>query len=1142
MTQRPTTSFGQPPTSTAALAAGAGPLAHLTQAQLLHWQQFAAQMAAARSLNELGQRLTRAALEVTGARSARLLLLLPTGELETNAVANAVGVSSLLGASLGVRGLGFETITVAEQRSPAHLSLRQSLQSRQRQTNSDGLSHWPLCARERVAGVLELLPEPGAKNSEAQSVAQAAAQFQAQVAAEAVLGLYLPLAALALEASRLNGERSRREREARSLADLARRIGGTLELDEILDETLRFAVRSLGLERGILTLYDDVRESTAIGRHLFTVGFGERLNLPAGQEPSLTISPESFERLIKRNQPIVANDVRASSRSYAAGPRELGAEAFLMVPLAARAAASQKTPGAGHKPLGVLYLDTTRSGFDIRERAVAMAQALAEQASLAIENARLYAEESRKRNAAEALRTVILALGASLNLPEIIEQILSQAQSLMGAAACAIFETDERTSEVAIRTALGLENEHIRALRFPWGMGAVGQSLQSRQSVQINDLYSDDTPRPASISALLSGGDFPYRGLLALPLVARGQVVGGLALYFSDTLAEEHLASDDLETLELFAGHAALALDNAKLFEEEVRREREAQILVAVARLAGGTLKLDEVLSLVAVKVTEALNLERCFIGFFDEIDEQNQVATIGRLYAQGFDTDLEAYRPFMIAEAAFAQLIEEREPIVFNDLGLDDSLSDQPPAALLGAQACVIAPLVAQGQVLGMLYADTTYSGDQVDGHGAGLASAIADQAALAIQNARLFEASERQEAKYRLLAESAHDLIVTTDLEGRISYVNPAVTRVLGYAPEALFGQPFQQLLDGEGVLLAGQVWQRVVASSASSAPASANVGIYEAQALREDGSQALLEVNLNALRVDGALIGSLSVARDLSEKQALMAEIAERGRDLAREETRSGEMRSFLSLFTQAQEEERRRIARELHDDTAQTLVAITRRLDRLGGMMEKIAAGSLSLADGQARLADIRGDLDYAIDSVRRFARNLRPSVLDDLGLVPALEWLVGQARTATRLELRGPELGRMASDLELTLFRVVQEALTNVDKHAQASHATVRLHRDPDGLAWPAHAGRPGLQVTVEDDGLGFRAHDDIPSEALPSTNPNSEQPSITTFTSLASLGHLGLAGMFERVALAGGAMQLTSASGRGSALVFWFPI
>jgi hypothetical protein len=117
---------------------------------------------------------------------------------------------------------------------------------------------------------------------------------------------------------------------------------------------------------------------------------------------------------------------------------------------------------------------------------------------------------------------------------------------------------------------------------------------------------------------------------------------------------------------------------------------------------------------------------------------------------------------------------------------------------------------------------------------------------------------------------------------------------------------------------------------------------------------------------------------------------------------------------------------------------------------------------------------------------------------------------------------------------------------------------VRLHRDPDGSAWPAYAGRPGLQVTVEDDGLGFRAHDDIPSEALPPTatlsgsltgslagpltGTEGQQPSMTTFTSLAALGHLGLAGMFERVALSGGEMQLASKPGRGSALVFWFPI
>ena len=219
----------------------------------------------------------------------------------------------------------------------------------------------------------------------------------------------------------------------------------------------------------------------------------------------------------------------------------------------------------------------------------------------------------------------------------------------------------------------------------------------------------------------------------------------------------------------------------------------------------------------------------------------------------------------------------------------------------------------------------------------------------------------------------------------------------------------------------------------------------------------------------------------------------------------EVRATELRGFLSLFTQAQEEERKRIARELHDDTAQTLVAIARRLDRLESALE-----TMPLEASKERVREIRTDVDSAIDSVRRFSRNLRPSALDDLGLLPALEWLCGQSRTPARLEVRGEER-RLEKDLELTLFRVVQEALTNVDKHANASSAAV-------AFAFLEAA----LEVSVTDDGAGFTLDSD---------------------QNLLGAGHLGVAGMRERIALAGGEMIVrSSATDGGTRVTFAFAL
>ncbi|NJK46481.1 MAG: PAS domain S-box protein [Pleurocapsa sp. SU_196_0] len=279
------------------------------------------------------------------------------------------------------------------------------------------------------------------------------------------------------------------------------------------------------------------------------------------------------------------------------------------------------------------------------------------------------------------------------------------------------------------------------------------------------------------------------------------------------------------------------------------------------------------------------------------------------------------------------------------------------------------------------MLYADSTRT-SQITAREERLCAAISAQAALAIQNARLFEGIQAQELRYRLLAEAAHDLIVATDLDGVITYANPAVLEVLGFAPAELVGTVYEELLIGDAARDAARAWRDMALDGIGAST-------FEGRVRRSDGSTAYLEVKLNALFREGKIAGGLAIARDLSEQQKLADEIAQRGQAQAR----ATELRGFLSLFTQAQEEERRRIARELHDDTAQTLVAIARRLDRL-----ETALQTMPLESAQERVRDIRGDVDTAIDSVRRFSRNLRPSALDDLGLLPALEWLCSQART------------------------------------------------------------------------------------------------------------------------------------------------
>jgi len=212
-------------------------------------------------------------------------------------------------------------------------------------------------------------------------------------------------------------------------------------------------------------------------------------------------------------------------------------------------------------------------------------------------------------------------------------------------------------------------------------------------------------------------------------------------------------------------------------------------------------------------------------------------------------------------------------------------------------------------------------------------------------------------------------------------------------------------------------------------------------------------------------------------------------------------------YIELATEAQEEERKRLSRELHDDTMQSLVVTLAQID---------TATASDLPDtAQARLAVAQAILAETLDNLRRYCRDLRPSLIDDLGLVDAVDWLVCDLRSrvgmTVELEVEGPR-SRLRSRDELLVFRVVQEALHNVERHADASRAQVTV-------------GFTGseLVVVVADDGRG--------SAAIGHGGR----------TKAADLG-LGLRGMRERAKLLKGTLVVESGPGRGTSVRLAVPL
>lgn len=541
-----------------------------------------------------------------------------------------------------------------------------------------------------------------------------------------------------------------------------------------------------------------------------------------------------------------------------------------------------------------------------------------------------------------------------------------------------------------------------------------------------------------------------------------------IILWFNGQAKEKRRRQAVVATLEVARQELGSQVDMVR------RNERRLAALNEVCSVVNQRLDLPDILNTIMDRVIADLDVEVTLIFLKDDRGTHLELVA-HRGVAPAF---AEAVAILKVGEGFNGRVASDGQPMAVKDASCDGRLS-VPEVKAEGIQSQMIVPLHSKGAIIGTLCVavrgSRRFSQDDLD-----LLAAIGSQVGIAIENARLYQAALASEAKHRDLFANATVPIFVHDLWGTITAANNACTSLTGYPLERLIGMNVEEIFPSHACAVLAKVQADLLRHKERIEP-------YDVPLKRHDDGECILSMSTRLVEENGQPRGLQHIALDVTERRRM--------RDT---------LNYYVRQVLNAQEEERKRIARELHDDTAQSMLLILQRLDAL----------TYGQAEGQETAAvreieDLRNVALQTLANLRRLTRDLRPQILDDLGLVAAVEWLADDlervAGIDTKVHVKGDQ-SAISPEAQLLLFRIVQEALSNVRRHSGAARACITIEYLADRIG-----------VAVADDGHGF---------AVPES-----------LDRLTGAGKLGLLGMAERARLLNGSLAIQSKIDEGTRVV-----
>lgn len=617
--------------------------------------------------------------------------------------------------------------------------------------------------------------------------------------------------------------------------------------------------------------------------------------------------------------------------------------------------------------------------------------------------------------------------------------------------------------ELGLSSLFGLSRHSIERIFFLFPIAYAGLVFGIRGGVvTLLAAFAAMLPRAIFVSAYPADALFETCTVIA---------AGGLANWWLEARRRE-TGRREQALLKLEAARRELQSYIHVIKEKERRLSALRTISTAVNR----SLLLEEIADAAANEIMETMDVDIMLLYLLEEGAAELELKFyrgVSEEFARGVDR-------LRLGEGLNGWVAQTGEPLFVEDFPLDPRLTREV-VIQEGIKSQFIAPLKSRDKVVGTLCIGAHVL-RQLSLEEKELLSLIGIELGVAIEKAHLYQGVQLAMRRFRELFEKAHDAIWVQDLEGKITAANQAAAILTGYNLDELIGRDVAQFLSPQGLDLAREIRQKLLLGETIRQP-------YEQRIIRKDREEAIIMLTTSLLGERGKQVAFQHIARDMTQERQLQEDL-----------------RLYIQQVTRAHEEERNRIARELHDDTVQAMVAISHRLDSL-------ASGGKAIPVQVLRsVKDLRRDVDGILVGIRRFTQDLRPPTLDYLGLLPALRELVSQIGKEfgldANLKVNGIEQ-RFTKEEELLIYRIIQEALRNVWRHSEATKVDIALEFDDEKTT-----------VTVSDNGKGFEQHDGH---------------------ELVRTRKLGLIGMAERARLLRGALTIRSELDSGTTIILDIP-